>query len=278
MILITGATGNVGQHLIPHLQARGLPFKVLQHKVAPAGVDAVEADAGRPETLPPAFEGIDTLFLLSPYTLELPRNEANLIAAANTAGVGHVVKLSAVGADPQSRSTVLSGHGESEAILRGSGVPFTIARANSFMENIPALFGESVKEGTGIAVAAGEGTVSWIGLDDLGAALATLLGGRAQGEVIELTGAEALSYRDVADLIAARTGKAVPYQPLTEAEARDGMAAAGFPDWMATGFASYFALQAGGLSSRVTPTLGEIIGHPPQRMGDFLAARLDGFR
>lgn len=151
MILVTGATGNLGRHLVPRLQSAGFPFRVLEHCTAIPGVASVPGDAADPASLPAAFDGVDTLFLLSPYTPHLAANERNLIDAAKAAGLARIVKLSVVGADPDAVSTVLSGHGASEAWLRGAGIPFTAIRPNSFMQNIPTFFGQAARDGSGIA-------------------------------------------------------------------------------------------------------------------------------
>lgn len=277
MILVTGATGNIGQHLVPALQAAGLPFRALQHDKAIPGVESVKGDASKPDTLSAAFEGVDTLFMLSPYTLDLAANERNLTDAAKAAGVGHIVKLSAVGADANARSTVFTGHAESEAYLRASGVPFTIIHANSFMQNIPAFFGQAVKDGQGISVDAGEGKVAWIDLADLADAVVALLQGPPRGAVVELSGPEALSYRDAANLLSAQTGHKVPYTALTEAQGRDGMVQAGFPDWMAKGFAAFFAMQSEGGFGNLTSSVQTLTGRPPRRLKDFLATQTAAF-
>src|SRR6266404_1066070 len=123
MILVTGATGTVGSEVVKQLKASGAPFKITTS--SPEKVDKVKSevlfDYTRPETFASALQGVDTLFVLSPPGLiEL---QAGLIDAAKKAGVSHIVKLSAIGAD---REDFIFGreHRDVEKHVEASGIHY----------------------------------------------------------------------------------------------------------------------------------------------------------
>lgn len=275
MILIIGASGNVGQQLVTTLKRASAEFAVLNYDSAtPNGVASVKGDTAKPQSLDIAMAEVDKVFLLSPYSPELVKNERNVVDAAVRAGVRHLVKHSAFGADPDAVSTVLRWHGESEAYVRASGVPFDIIRPNSFMQNIPAFFGPAIRNGDGIAVAAGEGQVSFIDVADLAEIYAQILTHPSGGRILNATGPEALSYREVAELLTLLLDKPIPYRPLSQDASLKALAAADFPDWMAMGFTDYFEFQAGGGCRDVHDAALTLTGRPSNTMQQFLAANL----
>lgn len=102
MILITGASGNVGSEVLKQAAAARLELRSAYQSAekangAPRGVETVILDYQKPETIGHALRGIDTVFLVGPPTANLPELEANVIDEAKRAGVRHLVKLSALG-------------------------------------------------------------------------------------------------------------------------------------------------------------------------------------
>ena len=103
-VLITGANWNVSSGIIANLKSSGNKLRTLVRKADKAealkqqGVEAVIGDLEKPWTLAPAFEGVDTVWLLSPPGPRAPEQQSNGIWAARQAGVKHIVRMSAVGA------------------------------------------------------------------------------------------------------------------------------------------------------------------------------------
>ncbi|MEE8518178.1 MAG: NmrA family NAD(P)-binding protein, partial [Dehalococcoidia bacterium] len=133
-ILVTGATGNVGGGLIPKLIAMGATVRALVRDeskaqgLRDAGVEVVIGDLDKPETLDPAFRGVDKVFLLTAPNPNQVTQALNGIAAAKRAGSPHIVRLSA-GAFKDIRgavSRVSAQHAEIDAELEASGLPYTI--------------------------------------------------------------------------------------------------------------------------------------------------------
>src|SRR4051794_2188076 len=98
MILITGATGNIGSEVVRLLRHSGQRVRVLVRdpkKFASfdEGIEAVIGDLSRPETLPPAFDGVTKLFLMAPAH-ELPEVAGHVLRAAQQSPLRHVVLVS----------------------------------------------------------------------------------------------------------------------------------------------------------------------------------------
>jgi uncharacterized protein YbjT (DUF2867 family) len=141
MILVTGATSKVGSELVRLLGQRGISVRALVHaarNINWPGVEVVSGDLTDPQTLAAALEGVESVYLISPPA---PRElhlqmERNLVDAAARAGVRRVVKQSVLDADPGRPVAIMRSHHACEQHLKASGLPFTILRPNSFMQNL----------------------------------------------------------------------------------------------------------------------------------------------
>jgi uncharacterized protein YbjT (DUF2867 family) len=150
-ILISGAGGNVGQHVVTQLAQKKVSARAGVHSQDKAsalretGGDAVVLDFDSPESVTAAFKGIDTLFLVTPGSPDQGRYDDNLLAEAKRVGVKHIVKLSGKFSD---RDTVgfSKWNREAEQKIKESGIPYTILRGNFFMQN---FFGSAaqIKQG-----------------------------------------------------------------------------------------------------------------------------------
>ena len=142
MILITGATGNVGVELVKKLSGGGEPVRAFVRNRAQAqaialpGIELVEGDFTKPETFAPALEGVDRLFLLIPSCAEVEQQQRNFVDAAQLSKVKHIVKLSQLGADKKARGRFQRYHGAVENYILKSGIPFTFLRPNLFMQGL----------------------------------------------------------------------------------------------------------------------------------------------
>jgi uncharacterized protein YbjT (DUF2867 family) len=141
-ILVVGATGTVGSELVSQLLQAGQNVRALvrdpvkaRNKLG-ADVDLVVADLAKPESLTAAFAGIDKVFVLAPPVSDLEELEANALATAEQAGVGHVVYLSNFGAGTFD-DDLWRAHGANEERLRNLDLAWTILRPVRFMSNTP---------------------------------------------------------------------------------------------------------------------------------------------
>src|SRR5205807_1210074 len=110
-------------------------------KILPEQVELPRGDLADAESIEEALAGADRMFLLGPVDQRLVELESHAVAAARAAGVGHLVLLSAIGADAASKWTFAALHGKCEENVRRSGVPFTFLRPNFFMQNLLDMAG-----------------------------------------------------------------------------------------------------------------------------------------
>jgi NAD(P)H dehydrogenase (quinone) len=226
-VVVTGATGHLGRLVVESLLQRGVPAGEIVatgrnldkiKDLADRGVRTVRADFDEPESLSTAFAGARKVLLISSNDpgQRIPQH-TNAIEAAKAAGVEQLVYTSAPYAST-SAMILATDHKATEAILTGSGVPFTILRNNWYHENYTEALPTTLERGV-IVGAAGDGRVSAAGRADYAeAAAAVLVGDGHLGAVYELGGDIAYSYADLAAEITAQSGTPVAYQDLPVAE------------------------------------------------------------
>src|SRR5260370_23755811 len=139
MILITGATGNIGRALAAELDAKGAKFRILTRDPAraaglPQRAERAVGDLGEPAMLAPAFEGVEKLFLLTPGIGV--DHAAAAVAAAKAAGVRHIVLLSAFTVLVDPMPAMGRWHHAREEMVRASGIPATFLRPRGFMTKL----------------------------------------------------------------------------------------------------------------------------------------------
>jgi uncharacterized protein YbjT (DUF2867 family) len=199
MILIAGATGNVGRELVGELAARGAKFRILVRDPARAAslsncAERFVGDLGKPETLPPAFVGAEKLFLLTPGVGV--DHASNAVAAARAAGIEHIVHLSsfAVRGDPM--PAMGRWHFEREQLIRSSQIAATFLRPGGFMTNA-FDWAPTIRAGGYVINPIGQGRYAPIDPADIAAVAALALSEHGhQGKVYVLTGAEALTVEE----------------------------------------------------------------------------------
>ncbi|MBK8725419.1 MAG: SDR family oxidoreductase [Holophagaceae bacterium] len=284
MILVTGSTGKVGQHLINVLQAKGVPFKALARSEASAqalaaqGVTVVRGDLSEPASLKAAFQGVEKLFLLSSAS-HFAGLELAALAAAKAAGVKHVVKLSAWGVSADSANPLLREHGRVEQALEASGLAWTILRPNFFMQNWVAFFAPGIKAGQPVYANTGEGRLAWIDARDIADVAATALTEPGhEGFVYELTGPESFSYAEVAARLADLLGRPVRHVAVPDAAAYQAIRGHGQDAWYAFGLVALNQGVRDGAADRVLGTTELVTGRAARTLDAYLREHLDAFR
>lgn len=283
MILVSGSTGKVGQHLVSALKAKGAAFKALTRSeaslkaLAAQGVEAVKGNLGDPVSLKAALQGVDKFFLLSAAS-HFDRLELGAIEAAKAAGVKNVVKLSANGVSADSSNPLMRAHARAERALEASGLAFTILRPNFFMQNWVAFFSHGIKAGQPVYVNAGEGRMAWIDARDIADVAATALTEPGhEGFVYDLTGSEALTYGEVADRLAMLLGREVPYVPVPDAAAFEAMKGMGMDAWYAYGMVTLHQGVRRGLAEPTTGTIELVTGKASRSIDAFLKENIGAF-
>jgi uncharacterized protein YbjT (DUF2867 family) len=216
-ILVTGATGNVGQEVLRLLQSYDChvcaavrnPNSAKQ--ILGSNIQTVPFDFTNPDTFDRAFLQVNKIFLVRPPALANIRLQiAPALNAAKLAGVEHIVFLSILGAE---HNRFLP-HSKIERYINQLGIRATFLRASFFMQNFNTTHTEDIKVRGELLLPAGNGKTSFIDVRDVAAvAVRTLIEDGHQGRAYTLTGAEALTYYEVADIFTSVLGKRVRYNP-----------------------------------------------------------------
>jgi len=282
MIVLTGATGQLGRLVIPELLKR-VPAGELVAAVrspekakdlAALGVQIRLADYDRPETLVQAFQGADQLLLISANEVgrRFPQHQA-VIDAARQSGVKQVVYTSVLHADA-SPLGLAAEHLETEAYLKASGLPWVLLRNGWYTENYAASIPTALQYGAFLG-SAGAGRIASAARADFAAAAAAVLLRKDQaGKVYELAGDTAYTLAEFAAEISRQSGKAVVYNNLPEAEFKSILLGAGLPEGIAGLLAdSDTGASKGGLYDD-SRTLSGLIGRPTTPMAVTVAQAL----
>jgi len=266
MILITGASGNVGREVLKQIADTGRPVRAAfqsPNKVSglPSGVEVAILDYNRPQTMLDALKDVDRVFLVGPVAAGLAELERKATDEIKRRGVRRIVKLSAMG--PRD-VTFPRQHAESEDYIRSSGVEFTFLRPNGFMQNMAIYNGATIRAQGAFYGSQGEGQVSHIDLRDIAAvAVKVLTEDTHLGKVYTLTGPEALSNARMADILSATLGREIKYVDLDPEQMRQALLGAGTPEWSANGILELNALYRRGGASTVSADVEHVLGRKP---------------
>jgi uncharacterized protein YbjT (DUF2867 family) len=258
-ILVTGATGNVGRHVVSHLAAAGHKVRALTRKPSgasfPEGVEAVAGDLTDPAALAPAMRGATALHLITfgGEGYAPLQTGAELVDMAERAGVRKV--------------TVLRGQpGTVEDAVRASAMDWTLVTPMEFMSGVFDWAGSIRAEGV-VRAPFADARSPMVHDGDIGASIAKVLtsDGHA-GKSYELTGPAALSVRDKVSQISAGLGREIRYEEMSEDEARTAWAAEGLPAEVI----EFFVMAHGTDHATVLPTVEELTGRPARTLAEFV--------
>jgi uncharacterized protein YbjT (DUF2867 family) len=267
MILVTGATGQVGGELVAWLAAQAVPARAMTRRPHttdwPPRIEAVYGDAEDPASLDAAFDGADRAFLMSAQAVgsaEHPTHDLRLVQAARRAGVRHVVKLS-VYSGGTGDDVLAAWHREAEAAVTGSGMGWTLLRPGRFMSNalqwVPML-----RRGDTVHAPFATRPAAPIDPADIAAvALAALTTDGHRNVGYQLSGPQVLTPEDELGILAKVLNRPLRLVEVPVEAAKAGMIAAGMPA------AVVDAILARTLDSdegaEVLPTVARILGRPP---------------
>ena len=284
MILVTGASGKLGGHVIQQLVQR-VPANQIVAAVrdpgkaadlAKLGVQVRLADYDRPDTLASALAGVNKVLLISASEPRgrLARHRA-VIDAAKKAGVLLLVYTSILHA-ASSTLALAAGHKATEEAIRASGLPFVFLRNGWYIENYTENLGSVLAQGA-VLGSSGDGRVAAATrVDFAAAAVAVLTGTGQENRIYELGGDVPFSMADLAAEVSRRAGKPVVYQDLTPVDYRNVLVGAGVPEPFADLLVdSSVGIGGGGLEDE-SGDLRRLIGRPTTPLADAVAAALPG--
>ncbi len=273
MILITGATGQIGRELVRQLIPSGTPIRAFVRNPAraelPTAVEPVAGDFTEPTTFVPALRGVDHVFLLQNPNPAMTAEQSQFLTAARAAGVQHIVKLSALGAQPNTKARLARLHGETEKQLEQSGIGWTHLRPSFFMQNT-LQFAATIARGGKFYAPTGSGAMGFVDVRDIAAvAAAALTQPGHQGKTYTLTGPAALNHAQVAEFISAALGKPVEFVDITAEQFKTGAIQQGVPEWLADALNELYALVRAGYTGLVTDHVVKVTGRAPRSFDDF---------
>lgn len=278
-IAVTGATGQLGQIVIAKLKEKIPAGDIVAlvrspDKATHLGVATRLADYAQPETLEPALSGVDRLLLISSSEIgQRSAQHSNVIAAAKKAGVKRIVYTSLLHADTSPLSLAPE-HRETEAMIKASGLPYTLLRNGWYTENHTASVPGAVAGGAFIG-SARDGQISAAPrIDFAEAAVVALITEGHEGKTHELAGDEAVTLTDLAAEISKQTGKQIPYKDMPEADYAAALRSFGLPEVLAIGLAAWDVDAANGALFDDGRALSKLIGRPTTPLSTVVADAL----
>ncbi|MEV6909370.1 NAD(P)H-binding protein [Amycolatopsis sp. NPDC051071] len=279
MIVVTGATGNVGLPLTRALAEAGEQVTAVSRHAAamPDGVRHVAADLAGPAGLEPALAGAKALFLLLSGELHAAgANPADVIRQAAANGVRRVVLLSTLGVVTRPFGTTRIAMRALEDTLRESGLDWAILRPGGFASNA-LWWAESVRSQRVVAAPFGDVGVPIIDPADIAeVAAACLVDDQHNGGVYELTGPEVITPRRQTAVIADALGSPVRFQELTREEAKAAMTQS-MPGELADDTLDIIGAPLPA-ELRVSPDVQRVLGRAPRPFADWTARSIAAFR
>jgi uncharacterized protein YbjT (DUF2867 family) len=274
-ILVTGATGNVGSALVRTLLQRGVPVRAAASDTqrlktcAQQGAETVVLDFCNPATFRAALDGCTGLFLLRPPALSrMRRTLLPFVDVARSLGVKQVVFLSVQGAD---KNRFIPHHAVERALQTGPG-GWTLLRPGFFAQNLGDAYRRDIARDSRLYLPAGAGRVAFVDTRDIAeaAAICLLDPEPHQGQAYSLTGAQALSLQEVAQLLSEALGRPIRYEPASipgyiQHLRRQGLS----PGQIAVMTALHVGLRFG-QGAPIDPTLPRLLGHPARSVQEYI--------
>ena len=288
MILITGATGQLGhavvEHVVKRVPANQVGVSVRDPSKAAAlealGVRVRRGDFDDPASLRTAFAGAGQVLIVSSNARAsggdpIAQHRA-AIDAARAAGAKRIVYTSHMAASASSAFPPMLDHAATEALLAESGLAWTALRHGFYAASGVTLMGEALK--TGVVEAPADGKVSWTAHADLAEAAAIVLSdeGRFDGPTPPLTGSRALDLADLAGIASEVAARPVSRRIITDEELKAKMAARGAPPAAAGITLGLFVASRNGEFAAVDPALERLLGRRPVAMRDVIAQKVNG--
>jgi uncharacterized protein YbjT (DUF2867 family) len=283
MILVTGATGNIGRPLIDVLVGEGARVRAVtrnpQAAGLPADVEVVEGDPSRPETLASSLRGVSALFL-NPAAVR--DSAVELVALARKQGVKRVVALSAINVDDDLDKQPSRYNGdrnkEVEDAAVGSGLEWVSLRSSSYATNSIRAWGAQIRAGDVVRGPYAAFAESEIDPRDLAEVAArALLTDDLVGRRLQLTGPQSLTHEEMVATIGSVIGRSLLYQEVPPEAARQGMVANGLPEPFVEALMARYA-RGVGQAAPVTGEVEKILGRPAHTYAEWVAYHADGFR
>ncbi len=272
MIVVTGATGNVGRPLVQALADAGAPVTAVSRRAAdmPAGVRSVQADLIEPESLEPVLRGAEALFMLTGADFMKGGDIDELVRVVEKSAVPRVVLLSSQGVGTKRHPAYL------EDAVRQSNLEWTMLRPGNFDSNA-LQWAESVRADRTVAAPFGDIALPAIDPADIAEVAAVVLREPAHGgATYTLTGPEPVSPREQTAAIADALGEPVRFREQTREEARVQMLGY-MPEPVVEATLAILGTPSPD-EQAVSPDVERVLGRPARPFADWAARQVAAFR
>jgi uncharacterized protein YbjT (DUF2867 family) len=204
MILVTGATGRVGNKLVESLLRAGKQVQVLVRDSQKGasfqilGASVFLGNLNQSDCLEAALQRCERLFSISPNILNQAKQEIQLFQAAKRARIRHIIKLSTVKSDLKSPCQFFRQHAIAEEYLKQSGIDFTILQPNSFMQNF-IWFRHEMKTNSTLSLPMRNAKTAPVDIRDIVSVASMIVMEEGhEGKTYNVTGSELLSLQEIA--------------------------------------------------------------------------------
>jgi uncharacterized protein YbjT (DUF2867 family) len=272
MIVVTGATGNVGRPLVETLAAAGEQVTAVSRRAQelPAGVRSFQADMSEPETLKPALEGAEAVFLLTSPDFLANGNLGDVVNVVRAAGVQRAVLLSSQGVGTQRHPSAL------EDAVTESGLEWTILRPGNFNSNA-FQWAESVRTRRVVEAPFGDVALPAVDPADIADVAAVALREPGHGgNIYTLTGPESIGPRQMAASIADAVGERVQFVELSREEARIRMLGY-MPEPVVDATLGVLGTPSAD-EQAVNPDVERVLGRPARTFADWAVRNVNAFK
>ena len=280
MIVVTGATGNVGRPLIQSLAAAGEQVTAVSRRISdvpndvpngvPNGVRRLQADLAQPETLEPALDGAKAVFLLTAAEFLANGNMKDVMEVVEASGVERVVLLSSQGVGTKRHPSDL------EDAVTQSGLGWTMLRPGNFASNA-FQWAESIRTQRLMAAPFADVALPAVDPDDIAEVAAAALRDQSHaGNIYTLTGPVAISPRQQAEAIGQIVGEPVQFVELSREEARSRMLAY-MPEPVVEATLGALGTPTAA-EQEVSPDVEKVLGRPARTFTDWVTRNLPAFK
>jgi uncharacterized protein YbjT (DUF2867 family) len=279
VILVTGATGKVGYRLLENLDDAALPVTAMVRTEGkavelPPRVEHVVGTLDGPPP-PEVLQQFDEVFLLSPEIEAQAELEVVFVDALVAAGHRpRVLKVAYDGfQDPDCDVRFMRGHREVATHLDRTGLPVSYLAPTLYMDELVRL-ADAIRDEATVSVPAGSGRVAMVAARDVADVAAAVFSGDASaddGDVLVLTGPEALGFADVADRISTVFARTVEYADVSPEAARSALRDSGLSPWQVDGWMELYEWIRHGAMDTITDTVQKTTGNPPRPLEAWLS-------
>lgn len=279
MILVTGATGNVGSEIARQLIAKNVPFRIYVRDADKAatmigaeGYEIALGDFSNEAAFASALEGVDAVYMVTNQSDAFKSDLQRMVRQAEQAGIQRFVMLSAEG-DPESDIFFVRRTGELEEIVRGTSLDWTFLRPDWFMQNFVGFVAAGM-----VAFPEGPGKTSFVDVRDIAeVAIKALTETGHTHRTYRLTGPDAMTFAQAAARISAGLGRDIPFVGITPEQMRDGLIAQGAEVWYAEMNAEMtFAIRMG-MSFSPSNDVEFLLGRKPRALETYVSDHKAGW-